>query len=154
MAMDSKLAATANNISKNVGSSKVAYVALFIAVIAIVLVGLALLLYVVFPAPPTLSFGTQAIAAGTSAAPTSIVPNMNTLYNVTAADSTNSYVRFAQKTSGYTVGVVYYITNVSTANTITVQISTSNSFTLDPGRTAMMRVDASGNSHRIHFAAI
>lgn len=153
MPMDPKLTASANNLAKHVGSNTVGYAALFIGGIALVLVVLMLLFYVVIPAPPTLSFGTEDVKGGTTAAPTSIVPGMNTLYNVTAVNDTTNVVKFAQRTSGYTTGVVYYVTNVSTALPITVQ-TTAASFSLASKQSAMMRVDSSGNSHRIHFAAV
>lgn len=146
--------ASAQDIADRIqSSSKAGWWALLLAGIAIALVVVALLLYVVVPSPTVLHYPTSAVIAGPSTNPTTIVPAMNTLYSVTATSSSDSYVKFGTRSSGYTLGVVYYVTNASSANTITVQ-TTANSFTLEPGKSAMMRVDANGNSHRLNLSAI
>lgn len=136
---------TIDDIKNNVMSNVPAWVALGLALFAVILAIVALVLFSTVSPPPALN---SKIIEVTATNKTPIKPAMNMLFKITS--TSDASVKLTQLTQSFSTGVFSYYLNANTKGNITVYTETANGLSegllLEPNKGALYVTGKNGYS--------
>lgn len=137
-----------DDIKSNVMSNVPAWVAVGLALFAVILSVVALILFSTVSSPPSLGYKIENVTATNK---TPIKPVMNRLFRITS--TSDASVKIIQLTQNFSVGVFSYYLNGNIKGDITVYAQTSSGLSdgllLTPGKGALYTTGPNGYSVHI-----